>query len=68
MTKKKTESVTETPEIVTPEAVTNTAVKTEFVVTNSSGVEVRTYSVDIHGEEAEKLANEYAGKISGKVI
>lgn len=44
------------------------AKKLEFVVTNSGGGEVRTYTVDIHGNKAEELANEYANKIGGSVV
>jgi hypothetical protein len=42
--------------------------KTSFDVHNSDGGYVRTYSVEEHGEDAEKLANQYAGKIGGKVL
>ncbi len=43
------------------------ALKTEFTVLNSSGDAVRTYSVEIHGNQADKLAEQYAGKIGGSV-
>lgn len=39
-----------------------------FDVLNAQGAYVRTYSVEVHGETAEELANTYAGKISGKVV
>jgi hypothetical protein len=45
----------------------NTGAQTEFVVTNSGGAEVRTYTVDIHGENAGELAKQYASKIGGSV-
>jgi hypothetical protein len=35
--------------------------KTEFVVVNKVGIEVRTYSVDLHGDKAGELAKEFAG-------
>jgi hypothetical protein len=41
--------------------------KTEFLVLNASGGEVRVYSHELHGEDAEKLAHQYAGKIGGSV-
>ena len=53
------------PEEVSP-AVKGEA-KTSFDVLNSSGDCVRTYSVELHGEYAEKLAHQYAGKIGGLV-
>jgi hypothetical protein len=41
--------------------------KTSFDVLNSSGGYVRTYSVELHGENAEALAHQYAGKVGGTV-
>jgi hypothetical protein len=41
--------------------------KTEFTVLNPAGAEIRTYSQELHGERAEELAHEYAGKIGGSV-
>jgi hypothetical protein len=41
--------------------------KEEFTVLNSFGSEVRTYTVDIHGENAGELAKQYASKIGGSV-
>jgi hypothetical protein len=41
--------------------------KTEFVVLNGDGGEVRTYSVEIHGERAEEFAHQFAAKIGGSV-
>jgi len=38
-----------------------------FDVFNKAGGFVRTYSVERHGTEAVKLAEEYAAKIHGKV-
>jgi hypothetical protein len=53
----------------TPEAPkVSQETKTSFDVHNRDGGFVRTYSVELHGEDAEKLANQYAGKIGGKVI
>jgi hypothetical protein len=40
---------------------------TSFTVLNSSGGEVRVYSHELHGENAEALAKQYAGKIGGEV-
>lgn len=53
----------QTPELVTD----NSGIKTEFVVTNSSGGYVRTYSIAEQGENAEALAQMFAGKIGGSV-
>jgi hypothetical protein len=44
------------------------AKKASFDVFNAGGTFIRTYSVEQHGEKAEDLANEYAGKINGKVV
>jgi len=41
--------------------------KDSFDVVNSTGGFIRTYSVELHGADAEKLAKEYAGKINGEV-
>ena len=41
--------------------------KTSFDVYDINSVMVRTYSVEQHGEDAESLAKEYAGKIGGSV-
>ena len=41
--------------------------KTEFAVYTSAGGYVRTYSLADHGEDAEKLAHQFAGKIGGSV-
>jgi hypothetical protein len=41
--------------------------KTSFDVHTAQGGYVRTYTVEIHGEDAEKLANQYASKIGGTV-
>jgi hypothetical protein len=40
-------------------------IKTEFSVFNAQGEFVRTYSVERHGVEADKMAEMYAGKIGG---
>ena len=45
-----------------------TGLKTKFVVCNSSGAPVRSYTLGLHGEKAEALAHQYAGKIGGSVI
>jgi hypothetical protein len=42
-------------------------VKTEFSVFTEQGDFVRTYSVEVHGNEADKLAEMYALKINGQV-
>lgn len=42
--------------------------KTSFDVYNPDGGLVRTYSVEIHGENAEALANEFASHTGGKVV
>ena len=68
------------PEPETVEVVTNTGtpevqaadttapnVKPAFDVYNQSGSLVRTYTIENHGEDAGKLANEYANKIGGSV-
>ena len=58
MPKKKEQTTEEVPEIVS-----NTSAKpTEFIVTDASGLTVRTYSVAVHGETAEELAQEFANK------
>ncbi|MEW6126734.1 MAG: hypothetical protein AB1757_06825 [Acidobacteriota bacterium] len=41
--------------------------KTSFDVYTRDGGYVRTYSLEDHGEDAEKLANQFAGKIGGSV-
>lgn len=43
------------------------AKKTSFDVYNAGGTFIRTYSVEQHGKDAEKLAAEYAKKLSGSV-
>lgn len=43
------------------------AKQTEFAVYTSVGGYVRTYSLADHGEDAEKLAHQFAGKIGGSV-
>ncbi len=58
--KKAPEASVEAPE--TPQEV-----KASFDVLNLNGVFVRSYSVEIHGESAESLANEFAAKIGGSV-
>lgn len=61
-------------EVVNPDAALEVAptdlateVKVSFDVYNSSNGYVRTYSLEDHGEDAEKLAHQYAGKIGGSV-
>ena len=41
--------------------------KSEFHVHNADGGLARTYSISVHGENAESLAKQYAGKIGGSV-
>jgi hypothetical protein len=78
MAKAKKQKVAPEPETVA--GVTNTGapevqasetsapnVKTSFDVYDVNGVVVRTYSLEEHGEDAEKLANQYANKIGGKI-
>jgi len=45
-----------------------TPVKTDAIVIDKNGEKVRTYSLEIHGAEFDKLAQEFAKKISGKVV
>ena len=42
--------------------------KISFDVYNADGVFVRSYTVEIHGENAEALANEFAAHTGGKVV
>lgn len=42
--------------------------KTEFSVINADGGVARTYTVEIHGENAEALAHEYAANHGGTVV
>jgi predicted fused transcriptional regulator/phosphomethylpyrimidine kinase len=56
-----TEEVTETIEDV------NEPKGDAFDVIAKDGGVARTYTVDIHGKDAEKLAHQYAGKIGGTV-
>jgi len=67
MSKKKSEAAdaAETSENETPAEETTQG--SEFTVHNSNGVPVRMYSVEIHGEKAGELAQEYASKIKGTV-
>ncbi len=41
--------------------------KTEFSVYNAQGDFIRTYSVEIHGENAGELAQGFSNKINGKI-
>jgi hypothetical protein len=64
------EAVEEVKPVVVPTVTTESGAeveKTEFEVYNSSGGYVRTYSLELHGEDAEKLAHQFAGKIGGSV-
>lgn len=64
---------TETPVMETtvestlPEKFEELIANAEFTVLNSSGGEVRTYSVEVHGPEAEALAKQFATKIGGSI-
>ena len=49
------------------EATTSADLKAAFDVFTASGGFVRTYSVEVHGEDAEELAKQYAAKIGGSV-
>jgi len=49
------------------DAVLNTGLPQEFVVCNSSGDPVRSYTLDLHGEKAEDNAKEFAANIGGFV-
>lgn len=62
MPRKKTDEV----EAEAPQEVSKSD-KTSFDVHNKDGGFVRTYSLEIHGENAEALANQYATKIGGSV-
>lgn len=62
MAKKKEEEV-----VVSTEKSVETVAKL-FPVVDSTGMMVRTYSVEIHGEDAGKLAKQFATKIGGKVL
>jgi hypothetical protein len=42
-------------------------VKIEFSVFDEKGMFIRTYSVEVHGKEADKLAEGYALKINGTI-
>lgn len=44
-----------------------TPIKTSFDVYNPGGALVRTFTVEIHKENAESLAREYAAKIGGSI-
>lgn len=39
----------------------------EFNVFNKEGMFVRSYSTEVHGKEAEQLANQFALKVTGTV-
>lgn len=43
------------------------AVKENFTVVKN-GEPIRTYTLEIHGEDAEKLAGMFASKVGGEVI
>lgn len=38
-----------------------------WAVMGRGGKYIRTYSIEVHGERAEALANQFAGKVGGKV-
>lgn len=60
-------AIENTQKVVVAKSITTMEAKTSFDVLNSSGGYVRTYSVEMHGENAEKLAHQYAGKIGGSI-
>jgi len=71
MAKKKEEVKNEVEtEVVVEETVKKEKVDAKFIfpVVNSTGQIVRTYTVEIHGEDAGKLANQFATKIKGEVL
>lgn len=65
------EEVVEEPVVkekeVEEKEVEEEVVEKGFAVNNANGEYVRTYTKELHGKDAEKLANQFAGKISGKV-
>ena len=63
---KKNEKITEPVETKVDAPVK--AEKTMFPVVGSNGQIIRTYTVDIHGEDAEKLAHQFATKVKGEVL
>lgn len=78
MPKKKTTPTEEVSEETTPESVDNvntttgseikettTSGKTRFEVYNPDGGFVRAYTLEDHGEDAEKLANQFASHTGG---
>jgi hypothetical protein len=72
--KKQVEDIVPTPPPVDPDHIdgserfsNNTGLQQEFIVCNSSGAPVRSYILNLHGEKAEELANQYANKIGGSV-
>jgi hypothetical protein len=67
--KKKTEVVgtVEAPEMEVSTSEPVKEAKTSFDVYSPDGGLVRTYTVEIHGENAEALANEFAAHTGGTV-
>lgn len=66
------ETVAQLKEMLTPvakpeELDTIAPDKTEFTVVNADGGEVRTYSLEVHGPDAEKLAHQFATKFGHTV-
>jgi hypothetical protein len=62
----KVEVATDTQEVA-PEPAAPEVSKTSFDVYTRDGGYVRTYSIELHGENAEALAKQYAGKLGGSV-
>jgi hypothetical protein len=42
-------------------------IQTSFDVVDNNGNDVRTYSIEIHGETAKEKAQEFANKINGSI-
>lgn len=61
------ELIPETEEAAEAAMISTKPSKTCFDVIAKDGGYVRTYSVELHGENAEKLAHQYASKIGGTV-
>jgi len=51
------------------ESVEEEIIKTkEFTVLDHNGAFVRVYSTELHGKDAQKLAEGFAKKIGGKIV
>lgn len=65
MTTKKKDPVKEIKKEVTEKEVKKES-KTEFII-EKEGKYIRTYSVEVHGKDAEKLAKSFAKKFEAKI-